>query len=157
MKPALRFVLRHSFKHGRSSDQELGHESDEDRTYAIEAEALRSFVADDVGHGRWHSPDIRRRGQILVLGHKESPSEACFRGKIQPALATRLPKVMLTLPWSQQNFLRTHPERRSSLRSFPIIRRTSLRGCRGVIFRHRTVLPKTSSDRSAQFWPAFVT
>src|SRR6266404_7706070 len=136
MKPALRFVLRHSFKHARSSDQELGHESDEDRTHAIEAEALRSFVADDVGHGRWHSPDIRRRGQILVLGHKESPSEACFRGKILPEWATRLPKVMLTLPWSQQNFLWTHPERRHVPFALPDL-------LRGDVFR-------TSSRKSTQ-------
>src|SRR5947209_19981800 len=107
MKPALRFVLRHSFKHARSSDQELGHESDEDRTHAIEAEALRSFVAEDVGHGRWHSPDIRRRGQILVLVNKEYPSEASFRTKILPYCAPRLPKVMITLHSSQPNFVMT--------------------------------------------------
>src|SRR5438128_9955881 len=96
MKPALRFVLRHSFKHARSSDQELGHESDEDRTHAIEAEALRSFVADDVGNGRWHSPDFRRRGQIWVLGNKEFLNKSIFRGKIHTEVARMLRYVMRT-------------------------------------------------------------
>src|SRR5207245_10670311 len=92
--------------------QVLGHEDRQDGIHPVIGKALGRFVPDDVGNAGWHRTHLRRRGDVLVLGHNESSSEACFRGKIRRAWATQLPKVTLTLPWSQQNFLRNLPEQR---------------------------------------------
>src|SRR5438105_15420364 len=69
VKPTLRFVLRHAYQNSRTIEHELRHESDEDRTHSIEAETLRTFVADDVRNARRHACEIRRRCQILVISH----------------------------------------------------------------------------------------